>query len=122
MRILSITAGAPGMLRGTCLRDNSLAKALLASGHDVTLVPIYTPTHTDEPNLSRDRVFFGGVSAYSSSAPIFRRLPAVLDRLWTRHCARAVEAIHSDRSEDARRADRLDAPRRRRLSEERSTR
>ena len=40
------------MYCGTCLRDNSLASALLQMGHDVTLVPLYTPTLTDEPNVS----------------------------------------------------------------------
>lgn len=83
MRILSITAGAPGMYCGTCLRDNSLATALIAGGHEVTLVPIYTPTHTDEPNVSQRRVFFGGVSVYLQQYVwLFRKLPAVLDRLW----------------------------------------
>jgi glycosyltransferase involved in cell wall biosynthesis len=83
MRILSITAGAPGMYCGTCLRDNSLARALIADGHDVLLVPIYTPTHTDEPNVSRPRVFFGGVSVYLEQyVSLFRKLPAALDRLW----------------------------------------
>lgn len=83
MRILSITAGAPGMYCGTCLRDNSLARALLARGHEVTLVPIYTPTHTDEPNVSGRRVFFGGVSVYLQQyVGLFRKLPALFDRLW----------------------------------------
>ena len=53
MRILSITAGAAGMYCGSCLRDNALAVELLARGHDVTLLPLYTPTRTDEPNVSR---------------------------------------------------------------------
>ena len=51
MRILSITAGAAGMYCGSCTRDNALARELLARGHDVTLVPVYTPTRPDEPNL-----------------------------------------------------------------------
>jgi glycosyltransferase involved in cell wall biosynthesis len=83
VRILSITAGAPGMYCGTCLRDNSLASALIARGHDVLLVPIYTPTHTDEPNVSTRRVFFGGVSVYLQQyVSLFRKLPAIFDRLW----------------------------------------
>jgi glycosyltransferase involved in cell wall biosynthesis len=83
MRILSITAGAAGMLCGSCLRDNSLARELLARGHDVLLMPLYTPTNTDEPNVSADRVFFGGVSVYLQEyLPIFRRTPWRLDRLW----------------------------------------
>jgi glycosyltransferase involved in cell wall biosynthesis len=83
MRILSLTAGAASMYCGSCLRDNALASELIARGHDVTLVPIYTPTLTDEPNVSQRRVFFGGVSVYlQQHLSIFRRTPALLDRLW----------------------------------------
>src|SRR5437762_61698 len=51
MKILSLTAGAAGMYCGSCLRDNALAVELLSRGHDVTLVPLYTPTATDIVNL-----------------------------------------------------------------------
>jgi glycosyltransferase involved in cell wall biosynthesis len=71
------------MYCGSCLRDNALAAELMAQGHDVTLLPLYTPTRTDEPNVSRRRVFFGGVSVYLEQhfAP-FRATPAWLDSLW----------------------------------------
>ena len=83
MKILSITAGAGEMYCGSCLRDNSLAAELLARGHEVTLVPVYTPTRTDEPNVSRHRVLFGGISVYlQQHAALFRRTPRFLDRLW----------------------------------------
>jgi len=83
MRILSITAGAAGMYCGSCTRDNALARELLARGHDVTLVPVYTPTRPDEPNVSRPRVLFGGISVYlQQHAPLFRKTPRLLDRLW----------------------------------------
>ena len=83
MRILSLTAGAAGMYCGSCLRDNALAAELIARGHDVTLVPLYTPTTTDETNLSRDEVLFGGISVYlQQHVPWFRKTPRVLDRLW----------------------------------------
>src|SRR5690242_5415115 len=62
MRIAYITAGAAGMYCGSCLHDNTLAAALLAMGEDVILVPTYTPLRTDEPNVSIDRVFFGGIN------------------------------------------------------------
>ena len=76
MRILSLTAGAGGMYCGSCLRDNALAAQLLALGHDVTLLPVYTPTLTDEPNVSDDRVFFGGISVYlEQHVPLLRRTP-----------------------------------------------
>jgi glycosyltransferase involved in cell wall biosynthesis len=83
MRVLSITAGAGEMYCGSCLRDNALAAELLRQGHDVTLLPVYTPTRTDEANVSQDRVFLGGISVYlEQHVPLFRRTPAVLDRLW----------------------------------------
>jgi glycosyltransferase involved in cell wall biosynthesis len=82
LRILSITAGAANMYCGSCLRDNALARELIRRGHDVTLLPIYTPTRTDEPNVSEDRVLYGGVNVYlQEKVPLFRRTPAFLDRL-----------------------------------------
>lgn len=83
MRILTITAGAAEMYCGSCLRDNALARALMALGHDVTLLPVYTPTRVDEENVSHDRVFLGGVSVFlEQHVPLFRRTPWLLDRLW----------------------------------------
>ncbi len=83
MRLLYITAGAAQMYCGSCLRDNALATELLARGHDVLLVPMYTPTLTDEPNVSGGRVFFGGISVYlQQHMSVFRWTPRVLDRLW----------------------------------------
>jgi glycosyltransferase involved in cell wall biosynthesis len=71
------------MYCGSCLRDNALAAELLARGHDVLLLPVYTPTLTDEPNVSDGRVFYGGISVYlEQHVPLFRRSPAFLDRLW----------------------------------------
>ena len=83
MRILQITAGAGGMYCGSCLLDNALASELLARDHDVLLLPVYTPTRTDEDNVSDGHVFFGGISVYlEQHVPLFRKTPAFLDRLW----------------------------------------
>ena len=83
MRILSITAGAAGMYCGSCFRDNGLAAELIKRGHDVTLIPVYTPTRTDEENVSRHDVLFGGISVYLQQySSLFRRTPRFLDRLW----------------------------------------
>lgn len=83
MKILQITAGAAGMYCGSCLRDNALASELMARGHDVLLLPLYTPTLTDEPNVSQHRVFFGGISVYLQQyLALFRKTPFLLDRLW----------------------------------------
>jgi glycosyltransferase involved in cell wall biosynthesis len=83
VRILQMTAGAGGMYCGSCLRDNALATELMARGHDVSLLPVYTPTRTDEANVSGEKVFFGGISVYlQQHVPLLRRTPAVLDFLW----------------------------------------
>lgn len=83
MKILSITAGAAGMYCGSCARDNALAAELMARGHDVTLIPVYTPTRTDEPNVSRPKVLFGGISVYLQQySRLFRWTPQFLDRFW----------------------------------------
>lgn len=84
MKILSITAGAANMYCGSCLRDNALAAELLRRGHDVTLMPVYTPTLTDEVNVSSPNpVLFGGISVYLEQyVPVFRHTPRLLDRLW----------------------------------------
>jgi len=83
MRILSITAGAAGMYCGSCFRDNALAAELIARGHQVTLIPVYTPTRTDEENVSRPDVLLGGISVYLQQyVPLFRKTPRFLDRLW----------------------------------------
>jgi len=84
------------MYCGSCLRDNALATELIARGHDVLLLPVYTPTHTDEPNVSQNRVILGGISAYLEQyVPFFRESPAWLDGLWD---SSAVLSLASRRS------------------------
>lgn len=71
------------MYCGSCLRDNALATELLKQGHDVTLLPLYTPTLTDEPNVSQDKVLFGGISVYlEQHSPLFRITPRWMDKVW----------------------------------------
>jgi glycosyltransferase involved in cell wall biosynthesis len=82
MKILLLTAGAASMYCGSCLRDNALAAQLIQLGHDVTLLPFYTPTLTDEENVSRqERVFFGGISVYLEQHVPWFRSGRLLDRL-----------------------------------------
>ena len=73
------------MYCGSCLRDNTLAATLKQMGHDVALIPTYTPIRTDEEDVSMDRVFYGGVSVYLEQiSGLFRKLPksltGILDR------------------------------------------
>src|SRR5215467_6097766 len=83
MKILAFTAGAAQMYCGSCIRDNALAAELKRLGHDVILLPIYTPTRTDETNVSQHKVFFGGISVFlEQHSAFFRKTPWLLDRLW----------------------------------------
>ncbi len=82
MRILALTAGAARMYCGSCLRDNTLAAELRRQGHDVILLPLYTPTRTDEPNVSYPKVFLNGISVCLDQQAEFFRKPRLLDRLW----------------------------------------
>jgi glycosyltransferase involved in cell wall biosynthesis len=83
MKIVAFTAGAGPMYCGSCIRDNALAAEIKNQGHDIILVPIYTPTLTDEPNVSEHKVFCGGISVYlEQHSALFRKTPWLLDRLW----------------------------------------
>ena len=83
MKIVALTAGAGEMYCGSCLRDNTLAAEIKAQGHDIILLPIYTPSRTDEPNVSHPKVFFGGINVWlQQHSALFRRTPWLLDRLW----------------------------------------
>jgi glycosyltransferase involved in cell wall biosynthesis len=84
------------MYCGSCLRDNAMATELMARGHDVMLLPVYTPTFTDETNVSSDHVVLGGISAYLEQyVPFFRKTPRWLDRLWD---SKTVLSLASRRS------------------------
>jgi glycosyltransferase involved in cell wall biosynthesis len=81
------------MYCGTCLRDNSLAAALMKLGHEVTLLPLYTPTLTDEQNVSNEKIFFGGISVYlEQNYALFRKTPWLLDKLWDSKAALKMAA------------------------------
>lgn len=83
MRIAYITAGAAGMYCGTCMHDNTLAAALQKQGHEVSLIPTYTPMRTDEKNVAGKRIFFGALNVYlQQKLALFRHTPWLLDRLF----------------------------------------
>lgn len=82
MKVAYITAGAAGMYCGTCIHDNTVATVLNKQGHNVSLIPTYTPTRTDEENVSLDRVFYGGINVYlQQKLSLFRHTPWVFDRM-----------------------------------------
>ena len=85
MRIAYIAAGAGGMYCGSCIHDNTLAAALGRLGHEVALLPTYTPMRTDEPSVSGPRVFYGALNVYlQQKSAFFRHTPRALDWLLDR--------------------------------------
>jgi glycosyltransferase involved in cell wall biosynthesis len=83
MRVVSLAAGAAGMVCGSCLRDNRVAAVLRAQGRDITLIPLYTPLRTDEPSVAAGPVYYGGINVYlQQKYALFRHTPRFLDRLF----------------------------------------
>ncbi len=83
MKIAYIAAGAANMYCGSCIHDNALAAALIKKGHEVALIPTYTPLRTDEANVTLDQVFYGGINVYlEQKFSFFRHTPWLLDKLF----------------------------------------
>lgn len=79
MHIAIITAGGAGMFCGSCMHDNTWARALIAQGAEVSLIPTYTPIRVDEQNASLQQVFLGGINVYlNGKFPWWQRLPRTL--------------------------------------------
>jgi glycosyl transferase family 4 len=81
MHIVYLAAGAAGAYCGACNRDVALVRELIARGHDVQLLPLYTPVRVEGADPSVGRVFMGGINAYlQQHSALFRHTPAFLDR------------------------------------------
>jgi glycosyltransferase involved in cell wall biosynthesis len=59
-----IATGAANMYCGSCMRDNTLVAAVKSLGHDMTMIPMYTPLRVDEESVSEQHVFYGGIESY----------------------------------------------------------
>lgn len=82
MRIAYIAAGAGGMYCGSCIHDNALAAALQTLGHEVALLPTYTPLKTDETNVSDRHQFYGALNVFlQQKSGLFRHTPRFVDRV-----------------------------------------
>ncbi|MFP4248075.1 MAG: glycosyltransferase family 4 protein [Armatimonadota bacterium] len=82
MRISHLAAGAANMYCGACARDAAMARALLARGHEVQIVPLYTPLRLDGDDLPVADVQLGALNAYLQQVSgVFARLPRPLARL-----------------------------------------
>ncbi len=102
MKIAYIAAGAAGMYCGACIHDNTLATALAQLGHDVPLIPTYTPTRTDEANVSLPRVFFGGINVFlQQKFALFRHTPWWLDRAFDSPALLRLASRFADRTNPA---------------------
>lgn len=67
------------MYCGSCMHDNTLARALRRQGIEVSLIPTYTPLTVDEPDQSLDRVFLGGINVYlNGKFSWWSRMPRLL--------------------------------------------
>lgn len=83
MKITILTAGTGSYYCGACMRDNALARELIARGHEAHLVPMYLPLQLDEIRIDQDTpVFFGGINVYlQQKYQVFQMLPRWADRL-----------------------------------------
>jgi glycosyltransferase involved in cell wall biosynthesis len=83
MRVVHLAAGAGPMYCGACARDIAMARGLIARGHDVQIIPLYTPLRIEgEDPLPLQPVFLGGINAYlQQHSRLFRALPPALDRI-----------------------------------------
>ena len=82
MNFAFLTPGTGSYYCGACMRDNALAKSLLAAGHRVSLLPMYLPLQLDEETLSQTQnpIFFGGINVYlQQNLSLFRHTPRWLD-------------------------------------------
>ena len=107
MHIAIITAGGAGMFCGSCMHDNTWARALMAHGAEVSLIPTYTPIRVDEENVSGSRVFFGGINVYLASQwRWWRAVPGFLKH-WLDHPAIIRWATSKAVSNDAKQLGQL---------------
>ena len=81
MHLAIVTAGGAGMFCGSCMHDNTWARALHQAGVEVSLIPLYTPIRVDEEDQTSSPIFFGGINVYlSDHFKFWRRLPRFLTR------------------------------------------
>jgi glycosyltransferase involved in cell wall biosynthesis len=67
------------------MRDSAIAHALRNMGHEVTLIPLYTPLRNERDITTTTEVFYGGVNVYLQSAStLFQKTPRLLDWVFDR--------------------------------------
>ena len=84
MRVMQLIPGTGSFFCGSCLRDHSLARALIGRGHDVEIVPLYLPLVLEEGRNDAE-IQLGGINMYlQQKSRLARRLPRWLTRLFDR--------------------------------------
>jgi glycosyltransferase involved in cell wall biosynthesis len=80
VKILQLTPGTGHFYCGSCLRDNELALALRARGHDAVILPLYLPFALEQgEELPGGRVHLGGINMYlQHKLPVLGRLPRLV--------------------------------------------
>ena len=89
------------MFCGSCMHDNTWARALMAAGAEVSLIPTYTPIRVDEADVSSHHVFFGGINVYLASKWHWWRVVPSFVRRWLDHPAIIRLATRKAVSNDA---------------------
>ena len=86
MKIAYLMPGSGGgFYCENCLRDGTLAGAMIRAGHDVSMVPMYLPpVGGDVEGLPGNKeMFFGGVNVYlQQKFSLFRKTPRWFDRFF----------------------------------------
>ncbi|MGC9319190.1 MAG: glycosyltransferase, partial [Armatimonadota bacterium] len=77
MRIVHLAAGAASMYCGACARDVTVARAMMARGHEMQIVPLYTPLRIEgDAAVPVTDVHLGAMNAYLQQlSGIFAHLP-----------------------------------------------
>jgi glycosyltransferase involved in cell wall biosynthesis len=83
VNIAILTPGTGSYYCGACMRDNALAKALHAAGHEVSLLPMYLPLQLDEEQLptADNPIFFGGINVFLQQKLPKLRIPPFIHKL-----------------------------------------
>ena len=84
MKLMQLTPGTGHFYCGSCLRDNTLGRALQRRGNEVTVVPLYLPQMLEEPSTS-EQIHMGGINMFlQQKTRLSRYLPRwvanILDR------------------------------------------
>ena len=84
MKLAFLTPGTGNYYCGVCMRDNSLAKYLIKSGHEVSMLPTYLPLFLDEnPATQELPIFFGGINVYfASEHGLLQGEPSIITSKW----------------------------------------